>query len=146
MKKRTIHRNISIPADRQSAKIAQPRERLFRFIPPFLSPHLPSVIVFPFFVVAMVRTNQLDSLVGQPLTQLIAVIALVSNQPTWIPFGPPSARTRYGDPAYRFFDQVAFARGRRIQAVSQRNTLAGDHHRPLCSLAAFGLSDTVALF
>jgi hypothetical protein len=60
MKKRTIHRNISIPADRQSAKIAQPRERLFRFIPPFLSPHLPSVIVFPFLIVVAVRTNQLD--------------------------------------------------------------------------------------
>ena len=46
----------------------------------------------------------------------------------------------------RFFEERNFVRGRRVQVVSQRNTLAVDHHHPLRSLAAFGLSDVLAPF
>ena len=134
------------PADDQPAKITQPRERPFHFIPSFISPHLSAVIVLLFLVVAAVGTNQLDSLAGQLLTQRIAVIALVGNQPAGIPFGPASARTRDGDRGYGFFEQRDFARRRTVQVVSQRNTLAVDHHHPLRSLAAFGRSDAVAPF
>ena len=146
MKKRVIYSYIPIPADHQPAKIPQPRERPLHFIPSFIAPHLPTVIVLLFLIVAAVGTNQLDSLFGQPFSQRVAVIAPVGNQPAGILFGPSPARTRHGDPAYRFFEQVAFVRGRRIQVVSQRNTLAVDHHHPLRALAAFGLSDAVAPF
>jgi hypothetical protein len=146
MKKRIIHSNISIPADDQSAVITQPRECPLDFIATFIPPHLAAVMILLLLVVAAIGTNQLNSLSGQSLSQRIAVIALVGNQPTRIPFGASTARPWHGNPAYRFFEQFAFARGRRVQVVSQRNTLAVDHHHPLRSLAAFGLSDAIAPF
>ena len=146
MKKRIIHSNISIPADNQSAKIADPRKRSLHFITSFIASHLAAVIVLLFLVVAAVRTNQLDSFSGQPLSQRVAIIALVGNQPAGVLFGATSSRTRHGNLSYRFFEEFAFAGGRRVQVVSQRNTLAVDHHHPLRSLAAFGLSDAFAPF
>jgi hypothetical protein len=43
-------------------------------------------------------------------------------------------------------DQFDLRRGRRVKVVSQRNTLAVDHHHPLRPLAPLGFSDSTAPF
>ena len=146
MKERIINSNITIPADDQSAIIAQPREGSLHLVAAFISSHLSAIIVLLFLIVAAVRTDQFDTFLSQPFSKWIAVISLVGNQPTGISFGTSSAGTRHGDIVYRFFEQRDFARGCAVQVVSQRNTLAVDHHHPLRSLAAFGLSDAFAPF
>ena len=135
-----------IPADDQPAIIAQPRKRAFHFVPAFISPQFTPILIFTGLIIAAIRAYQFDTPLSQSFSQRIAVIALVGNQPAGIPFGSASARTWDGDIGYRFFEQRDFARGRTVQVVSQRNTLAVDHHHPLRSLAAFGRSDAVAPF
>jgi hypothetical protein len=146
MKERFIHSNIMVPADNQPAIIAQPRKRPLYFIATFIASHFTTIIVLLFLIVTAIRTYQFDTFLSQPFSKRIAVIAFIGDQPKGISFGTASARTRYGNIAYRFFEQRDFARGCTVQVVSQRNTLAVDHHHPLRSLAAFGLSDTFAPF
>jgi hypothetical protein len=135
-----------VPSDHQAAIIAQPRECPFDFITPSIAPHFTAIIVFLLLIVTAIRAYQFDTLLSQPFSKRITVIAFIGDQPTGLSFGSTSARTRYSNLAYRFFEQFDFARGRTVQVVSQRNTLAVDHHHPLRSLAAFGLSDTIAPF
>src|ERR1700680_1545059 len=46
----------------------------------------------------------------------------------------------------RFFREPDFVGGRRVKLLSQRNTLAVDHHHPLRALAPLGFSDFRAPF
>jgi len=146
MKERIIHNNITIPADNKSAIIAQPRKSPLNFVTTFVTPHLPAVIILLLFVVASVWTNHVNTTLFQSLTKPVTVVSLVGDQPLrFFPRTSP-AIARHGDIAQRLFDERDFVRGRRVQVVSQRNTLAVDHHHPLRSLAAFGLSDAFAPF
>jgi hypothetical protein len=103
-------------------------------------------MVFAVFVVAAIGTNQFDSSVLQMLSQRVTVIALVGDQTPWFLARPASSFSGHSNGVQRFFEQRDFRRGRRVQVVSQRNTLAVDHHHPLRSLATFGLSDAWAPF
>src|SRR5208283_151560 len=53
---------------------------------------------------------------------------------------------RDADRGERGFREFDFRRGGRSQVVSQRNTLAIDHHHPLCTLAPLGFADASAPF
>ena len=146
MKERIINNNILIPADNKPAKISQPGKSPFNFIASSVTSHLAAIIMLLSFIIAPVRANQFNAFASHTFTQGVAVITLVSNQSLRISFGTPSAFARHSNICYRFFEERNFARGRRVQVVSQRNTLAVDHHHPLRSLAAFGLSDAFAPF
>jgi len=146
MKKRIIYNNITIPADHQSAIIAQPGECTFHFPPTFISSQLAAIMIFLLFVVVPVRADQFNTARLQSSSQRITVIGLVGNQP--IGFLARSASTFSGDRnvVYRLFEEFDLRRRRRVQVVSQRNTLAVDHHHPLRSFAPFGFSDALAPF
>jgi hypothetical protein len=146
MEERIINDNIMIPAYNKTAKISQPRKRSLNLIPALITPHLASIIIFLSLVIASVRTNQLNTPLSQTLAKRVAVIALVGNQPLWILSRSAPAFARHRDIVQCFFEERDFVRGRRVQVVSQRNTFAVDHHHPLRSLAAFGLSDAFAPF
>ena len=146
MKERVVNNNIVIPADNKPPKIPQPRERPLNLIATFISPHFASIIIFLPFVIVSVRADQFNALVRQTFTQRVAVIAPVGNQTLWIFSGSAPAFAWHSDIVQRIFEERNFVRGRRVQVVSQRNTFAVDHHHPLRSLAAFGLSDTLAPF
>jgi len=146
MEERIINSNIVIPADNKTSEISQPRKRSLNLIPSFITPHLTSIVIFLPLVIAPVRTNQIDTPASQTLTKRVTIIALISNQTFGIFTRSASAFARHSNIVQRFFEQRNFARGRRVQVVSQRNTLAVDHHHPLRSLAAFGLSDALAPF
>ena len=146
MKERIIHNNVTVPADNKSAIIAQPGKSPLNLIATFVPPHLATIIIFLPLVVASVRANQVNTPLPQSLTKAIAIVALVGDQPLWVFPRTSPAFARHGDIVQRLFDERYFVRRRRVQVVSQRNTLAVDHHHPLRSLAAFGLSDAFAPF
>lgn len=91
-------------------------------------------------------TDQLNVSLLQPFPQRIAVISLVGNQPTRFALGTPCTTTRNSDIVQGFFEERDLRRGRRVQVVSQRNTLAVDHHHPLRALAPLGFPDSLAPF
>ena len=146
MKESIIHSNIPIPADDKPAIIPQPRKRPLNLIATFITPHLTTVVIFSFLVIAAIWTDQFNILSSQPLTKRVAVISFIRNQSLRILSRPAAAFAWHSDIVQRFFEQRCLVRGRRVQVVSQRNTLAVDHHHPLRSLAAFGLSDALAPF
>jgi len=146
MKKRIIHSNITVPADHQTPEVAEPRESTLDFPSSLVPSHLAAIVVFAAFVVAPVWANQFNTSLLESSTQRVTVIALVSNQTLWFLARPAPSFSWNSDAVQRFFEQRNLRRGRRVQVVSQRNTLAVDHHHPLRSLAAFGLSDAFAPF
>jgi hypothetical protein len=146
MKERIIHSNITIPPDNKAAIISQPGKSSFDFPSAFVPPQFATVVIFLSFIIAAVRTNQLDTFLSQPTTQRVAVVTFISNQAPRIFSRPTSVLAWHGDITQCFFEERDFVRGRTVQVVSQRNTFAVDHHHPLRSLAAFGLSDAFAPF
>jgi hypothetical protein len=146
MKESIIHGNITVPADDKSAIISQPRKSPLDLIATLISPQFASIIILASLVISAVWTNQFNASVGQTLPQRVAVIAHVGNQSLWLFSRSASAFSRHSHIIQCFFEERDLVRGRRIQVVSQRNTLAVDHHHPLRSLAAFGLSDALAPF
>ena len=146
MKERPIHDNIAFPTDQQSAIISQPGKGPFHFPSSLVSPQLAAVMILLLLAVFPVRADQLDTATTQSPPMRVTVIGFVGDNPPG--FLPRTATpfTGHRDIVYRLFEERDFARGRRVQVVSQRNTLAVDHHHPLRTLAAFGLPDTVAPF
>jgi hypothetical protein len=146
MEESLIDHNVTVPAHDQAARIAQPRERSLYFIATLIPPHFASIVIFTFLVIAAIGTNQLDPAFGQSFPQRIAVIASVSDESIRIFPRPTAAFARYSNAFDRSFQERYFRRGRTVQVVSQRNTLAVDHHHPLRALAPLGLADAVAPF
>jgi hypothetical protein len=146
MKERIINNNITVPANNKSAEISQPGKSPLNLIAAFIASKFPAIVMLTVLVIAAIRTDQINTFASQTLTQRVAVIAFVGDQPLRIFSRSASAFAWYGDIVHRFLKERDFRWGRRVQVVSQRNTLAVDHHHPLRSLAAFGLSDTLAPF
>ena len=146
MKKRIIHGNITIPSNHKPAIISQPRERPLHFPASLISAQLAAIIILLTFVVTTVRTNQINTSLLQPLAQRITIVTPVCNQSLWVFSRPATTFSRDADIIQCLLEQRNLRRGRRIQVVSQRNTLAVDHHHPLRSFAPFGLSDAFAPF
>jgi hypothetical protein len=146
MKEGIIHSNITIPADNQPAIISQPRKGPLNLIATFVTPELATIIILAFFVITAIRTNQFNTSLSQTLSQRVAIITPVGDQTLGIFSRPTASFAWHSDIVQRFFEQRDLVRGRRVQVVSQRNTFAVDHHHPLRSFAAFGLSDAFAPF
>jgi len=117
MKKCFVNRNQAIITNHQSTEVAEPGEGTF------------------------------DDPASSIATQRITVVTAVADEALWFLTGPPTAATAsHVDRAERVFGQSRFMRGSRIKLLSQRNTLAVDHHHPLRALAPLGFSDLRAPF
>src|SRR5712691_8451353 len=97
----------------------------------------------------MARINKLCSIPSLLSSYIIYGNALgfVGDHPQR--FLPRTARampSAYADRPERRLREPDFRRGGRVKVVSQRNTLAVDHHHPLRPLAPLGFSDSVAPF
>jgi hypothetical protein len=146
MKERTVNRYVSIPPHDKAAEVAQPREGTFD-LPSFSVPSKPSAILRRLLDSFLsVRTNKFDASGCKLFSKGVAVIPFVSDEPFRFSFRSAAAAARNGHVAQRLFDERDLAGARRVQVVSHRNTFAVDHHHPLRSLAAFGLSDAFAPF
>lgn len=146
MEESLIDHYVSVPADDQAAIIAQPRKRSFYFVATSVPPHFASIVILASLVIASIGTNQLDPAFGQTFAKRIAVVSSVGDQAIRIFPRPAAAFSRYGDAVDCAFQERHFRRGRAVQVVSQRNTLAVNHHHPLRALAPLGLADAVAPF
>jgi hypothetical protein len=141
MKERLIHREMMLPAHDQAAKIATPSESALNFPPALVAPQLAAILQWRLHSVPAMGANQLNAPHGQPLPQGIRVASFVIDDPLRVLAWPPGAMAGHSNGVQGRLQQGHFGRGRRVQEVSQRNTLAVDHHHPLRTLATFRLPD-----
>jgi len=146
MKEGIIYSNIAIPSNDQSAIISEPGEGSFNLPAAFITSQLAAIMVLLLLIVAPVRANQFNASTSQTLSKWVAIVTFVSNQPLRSFSWTTSAFSWHADVVQRLFEEFDFARGRRVQVVSKRNTLAVDHHHPLRAFAPLGLTNTFTPF
>lgn len=146
MKKRIIYRDIMIPSDNKTTGVSEPRKSTLNFPSAFVTSQFTAIMVFLFFVVTAVRTNQLNPSMSQTFTKRVAVVSLISNQALRVFARTTSVLAWHRDIIQRFLKERDFTRGRRVQVVPQRNSLAVNHHHPLRALPPLGFADAFAPF
>src|SRR5579864_5029159 len=147
MKERPVDGKRAVVAHHQAAEVSQPADGAFYDPAPPIAPQRPTILCCRANTIALVRADQLDPAPPQTIPQRIAVVSLVRDHPHG--FLSRSARVvppPYADRRQRRFREPDFRRGCRVKLVSQRNTLAVDHHHPLRPLAPLGFSDSGAPF
>jgi len=147
MKKATIDRQRTIVAYSQSAEVAQPGDGAFDNPSPLVAPQGATILrrwLAPTFAV---RDDRFDTAATQLSAQPIAIVAAIHDHALgFLSRSPRPMLPPYADRRERFLDERDFRRGCRVKVVSQRNTLAVDHHHPLRPLTPLGFSDSVAPF
>ena len=146
MEKALINSEFSVPTDNQSGEILQPCKSPFNRPSTPISPQFASILIFLFLIIAPIRAYQFYSAFGQSFTKRIAVITSVSNDPFRIFSGTAGSASWYGNVCNSCLKQFHLTRRGRIEMSTDRDTLAIDHHHPLRTLSAFGLSNTRAPF
>jgi len=147
MKEGFINSDRTIVAHHQSAKVAEPRQGAFNLPAAPVTAQRPAILRLRFAAIPAVRCDQFDSSRRQPLAQRVAVVSAIGYDPLGFLAWPPRAMSPgHADRRERFFREPDFIRGGRVKLLSQRNTLAVDHHHPLRALAALGFSDFRAPF
>lgn len=125
----------------QPSKITEPGNGAFNFPSPSISSQRPSILSFLFSSIRLVRDNQFYSSSRKSKSQRVGIGSFIVNQTL-----DPASRSSWSSSRNKngiqcFFNQRDFRRGRRVQVVPQRNSLAICHHHPLRTLSTFGLSD-----
>ncbi len=147
MKEPTIDRQRTIVAHGQAPVVAQPSKDALHDLAPLVSPQGSAVLRGRLAPPFTMRNDQLDTAPSELLPQRITVVAAVGDHPLRLLSRPagmmPSPHPDRRERRLREFD---FCRGCRVKAVSQRNTLAVDHHHPIRPLAPLGFSDRAAPF
>jgi hypothetical protein len=142
MKEALIQSDVALPTHHEATEISEPSEGPFDFPSTLVASQLATVLQRRPYPVLSVGANQLNPTPGQALAQRIRVTGFIINDPFGVLPWAPRTVTGHGNRRKRRFQPRHFRRGCRVQEVSQRNTLAVDHHHPLRALAAFGLPDT----
>ena len=142
MDKGLIHLDMIFPSHHQPSKVAPPCQGAFDFPSSLVATQRASILGGWFGSIFAMRTDQLNPPSCQPRPQRIGIGGFVVDQPGRIFPRSPATGARHGYPLQGRLDQPDFGWGRRVQVVSQRNTLAVCHHHPLRTLSAFGFTDT----
>jgi len=147
MKERFISRDRAVIANDQSPIVAKPREGALDFPTTTVATQGTTVLRPRFAAIPAMRRDQFNALRRQLRAQWIAVVGTVGNDAphprTWLAAPTPLPHADRGEGLFR---QPDFVRGRREKLLSQRNTLAVDHHHPLRALAPLGFADFRAPF
>ena len=146
MKERTVNRYVSVPPHDKAAEVTEPCEGSFDLPSSFIPSQLPAILRRLLNSVLPVRAYQFDVSGCQLFPQRVAVVPFVRDKSFRFSLRIATAPSRDSHIAQRLFDERDLVRARRVQVLSNRNTFAVDHHHPLRSLAAFGLSDAFAPF
>ena len=147
MKERPVNCEGTVVAHDQASEVPQPCVGALDDPAPFVPPKRAAILRGRPNAISLVRTDQFDPPLPQPLSQWIAVVRFVSDYPhrllAWSAgvMAPP-----YPDRRERCFREPDFRRGCRVKVLSQRKTAAVDHHHPLRPLAPLGFSDSAAPF
>jgi len=137
----------AVVANDQPTKVAEPGKGAFNFPATLVPAQRSAILKCAACAIPAMRRDQFDASCCQPRAQRIAVVGAIGNHT--LRFLPgPSAPTLPGhlDRGERFFREPDLVRGCRVKLLSQRNTLAVDHHHPLRTLAPLGFSDFAAPF
>src|SRR5882724_994275 len=147
MKKCGVNRERAVITHNQVAEVAEPGEGALDFPAPSVAPQRSSVLGHRFAPIPAVRCDQFNPAHSQPLSQRIAVVTTIGDQAQrFLPRPPGMGSAAYADRRERRFREPRFVRGCRTKVLSQRKTLAVDHHHPLRALAPLGFSDSSAPF
>ncbi len=147
MKESFINRDRAIVADHQSAEVAEPGEGAFHFPATPVSTQRSAVLGARLAAIPAVGCYQFDPACRQPLAQRIAVVGAIGNHTLrFLPWPSAAMSPGHLDRRERFFREPDLVGRCRVKLLSQRNTLAVDHHHPLRSLAPLGFSDFAAPF
>jgi len=139
MEKSFVNNERTFVTNGQSPPVAQPGEGAFDFPPMTVAAQCTTVLSVWFDSIVTMGTNHLNTASLESVTQRIAVVTTVYNQTSNL-FWPR------GHASQRALAQRYFGRRGRGKLASQRNTLAVDHHHPLCALAPLGFANAVAPF
>jgi hypothetical protein len=147
MKKGLVNRQRPVIAHHQPAEVAEPCEGAFDGPASPVAAQRSAVLRRRSASILPMWRDQLDAAPRQLLAQRITIVAAVGNQAERLlsrssGLMPPS----YPDRGERRLDEGDLRRGRSVKVVSQRKTLAVDHHHPLRALAPLGFADSAAPF
>src|SRR5437773_3803514 len=147
MKESAVDRQRAIIAHDQSPEVAQPSEGAFDDPAPFVAAQRSAILRRRFAPAFAMRDDRFNAAATQLLAQPIAIVTTIQDHPLRF-LSRPSATVAppHTDRRERFLDKFDLRRGCRVKVVSQRNTLAVDHHHPLRTLAPLGFSDSIAPF
>src|SRR5579863_6640314 len=147
MKERVINGKRAVVADHQSAEVTEPCEGPLHDPASPVASQCPTVLRRRFAPILPMRDDQLDAALRQLRAQRIAIVAAVDDEANrLLPWTTGAMPTPYANRRQCRLDELDFRRGRRVKVVSQRNTLAVDHHHPLRALAPLGFADSQAPF
>src|SRR5258708_12650322 len=108
MKERSIDREGAVVAHDQAWEVAQPRVGALDDPAPFVPPKRAAVLRCRSNAISLVRADQFDPPLPQPLAQWIAVVRFVSDHPhRLLPPPPPAVPPPYPAPPARAFPPPA---------------------------------------
>src|ERR1700674_3517914 len=147
MKERPVNCEGTVVAHDQASEVPQPRVGALDDPAPFVPPKRAAILRCRPNAISLVRTDQCDPALPQPLSQWIAIVRFVSDYPHRLLPWPTGVMTPpYPDRRPRRFREPDFRRGCGVKVLSQRKTADVDHHHPLRPLAPLGFSDSAAPF
>src|SRR6202140_558604 len=147
MKEWAVDGERAVVAHDQASEVSEPGVGAFDNPSPPVAPQRSAILGCRPNTISLVRADQFDPALPQPLTQWIAVVRFVSDYPHRLLPWPAGVMTPpYPDRRERRFREPDFRRGCRVKVLSQRKTAAVDHHHPLRPLAPLGFSDSAAPF
>ena len=147
MKECAVNRERAVITNNQVTEVAEPRQGALDFPAPSVASQRSSVLGHGLASIPSMRRDQFDPALRQPLPQRVAVVTTVGDQAQrFLPRPTRVGSAAYMDRRERRFREPRFVWGCRTKVVSQRKTLAVDHHHPLRALATLGFSDSRAPF
>src|SRR6266581_1844151 len=147
MKECAVNRERAVVATHQMAEVAEPREGALDFPASSITSQCSSILGHRLASIPTMRRDQFDPARRQPCSQRVTVVTTISDQAQrFLPRPPRVGSAAYVDRRERRFREPRFVRGCRTKVLSQRKTLAVDHHHPLRALAPLGFSDSSAPF
>jgi hypothetical protein len=147
MKECAVNRERAVIANNQMAEIAEPSEGALDFPSSSIASQRSPVLGHRFASIPAMWRDQFDSARRQPLPQRVTVVTTIRDQTQrFLPRPPRVGSAAHADRRERCFREPRFVWGCRTKVVSQRKTLAVDHHHPLRALAPLGFSDSSAPF
>ena len=146
MKESLVHMNFSIPTNDQSSIVLKPSKSTFNLPTTPITPQFTTILIFLCLVVLTIRADQLYTSFQQSCTKRITVVPLIRYNANGIFPGTPTSVSWDSNLFNGGLKQFHFTRRGRIEMSTDRDSLAIDHHHPLCTLSTFGFSDALAPF
>jgi hypothetical protein len=147
MKESLVNGDGPVVANDQSAKVTEPRQGALHLPATPVTTERSAILRGRFAAIPAMGCDQRDPARRQARTQWVTIVSPIGDDALRFLAWPPRAMSPgHANRRERLFCEPRFVRGGRVKLLSQRNTLAVDHHHPLRALAPLGFSDFRAPF